>query len=203
MIKITSEDLQDLAIAADTMEQTIKGEDVLRVAGFSMEETIRQQLARIASDPSFHETARSLGAEPSGLYERAADSVESPVIESDGVSVSIPEQGFAQRYFGGTIEAPPGGFLTIPATAEAYGKRARDFDNLRLIIFGDTELAALVAPSRSGGKTDEGDVYYWLVRSVTQEGNKKILPEDEEILEPALQNVVRYIERIWDERMAA
>ena len=105
-----------------------------------------------------------------------------------GVTVTIRHEGIAQRYFGGTITAKPGSALTIPADPEAYGHRAREFNNLRLVIFGNTGRAALVTAratniriGKRGVKAVSSTierVMYWIVKSVNQRPDPTVLPTD-------------------------
>jgi hypothetical protein len=219
-INIQSDEIDNLVTAVETLGGGISGDDIKRNVGLAMQQVIFDHFARLSSDSEHHQTADSLGANRTGFYEKAARGVQQPQLESDGVSVSIEMEGLAQRLFGGTIEARPGSFLTIPARAETYGHRAREFSNLMLIIF-PSGLGALVAPTdtpmkRGRGKRgfgserpsftrtfDEGGVYYWLVKQVTQQPDPTVLPTDDEMLEPALLNAQRFIERIWNEGAAA
>ena len=98
------------------------------------------------------------------------------------------QAGIAQRYFGGDIDAKAGGYLTIPALAAAYGRRAREFD-LRFVIFGNTGKVALLDA--------EGEVYYWLVRHVTQSGDATILPTEEEVIVAAKKAAGDYMDAVW------
>lgn len=221
--EILIENLGDIVTAVETLDQGIAGDDVHDVIGASAFETIHDHFVELAGDSVHHRTSISLGAQRTGFYEKAADAVEKPQLVSEGVLIRVASEGLAQRYFGGTIEAgKTAKLLTIPARAESYGRRADEFDNLKLIMFG-ADKGALVMPAEAAlSKRDRGIrsrvsaihdrpedveergyIYFWLVRSVTQEGDETVLPTDEEIADPALQSVQRYIERIWDERTAA
>jgi hypothetical protein len=138
------------------------------------------------------DTARQndLGGTPTHFYRKGAQATTwSPVAE--GVVIRVDHQGIAQRYFGGTIKAKPGGALTIPADPEAYGKRAREFNNLRLVVFGESGRAALVTAIASNIRIGKRGVkavsstvqrvMYWLVKSVTQEPDPTVLPTDDAI----------------------
>ena len=124
------------------------------------------------------------------------------------VTISINKVGFRQRLEGGTIR-PTGGrkYLTIPAVAEAYGKRAGEFSNLR---FGFTEgrsgglVPALVEASAStvkfgrarkdgtrGVKTGSsgGRAMFFLVRKVFQRADPSVLPTEAQITGAAINAV--------------
>jgi hypothetical protein len=77
-----------------------------------------------------------------GYWDKAADSIQQPNIESDGVSVSVNKPGVALHYFGGTVKpgksisrftGRPTTLLTLPARTEAYGKSAGEFNNLKMV----------------------------------------------------------------------
>ena len=192
-ITIKSDDLQGVIRDVEKLRGAVAGDDVREVMGFAIQEVVQRHFSVLASDAQHHQSALSLGADRTGFYEEARAGTHDPKIEGGGVSVSIEKAGIAQRYFGGTIAATPGSYLTIPALAIAYGKRAREFD-LRLVIFGATGLAALVG---KGGPEDESNVYYWLVRTVTQAADPTVLPTEEEMTETARDRAADYIEQVW------
>lgn len=127
-----------------------------------------------------------------------------------GLSViTISKLGFRQRLEGGKIEAQNAKYLTIPATSEAYGKRAREFSNLR---FGFAEgkygnlMPALIkaAATRSANgrlqgkdaKKNIGNVMYWLTPRVFQRADPSVLPHEDVITTYALAEADKHIRRI-------
>lgn len=214
-ITIESDALSDLQTAVETLGGAVTGRDVMLVMGRAAQQVIKEHFEKIAGDSAHHESSSALGAERSGFYERAANAVQAPQLESDGVVISIEQQGLAQRIFGGDIEPVNAKFLTIPARAETYGHRAKEFENLRFILF-PSGAGALVAAdgggslrgARGGRKALPSmdalgsDVYFWLVKQVHQEPDPTVLPSDEEILDPAIAAAQSYVERVW-ERIAA
>src|SRR5437868_1753608 len=66
-------------------------------------------------------------------YRQAGDSVTTGIVPQ-GAVVSINQIGFRQRLLGGRIAAKAGKYLTIPAAPEAYGHRAREFNDLDFAI---------------------------------------------------------------------
>lgn len=184
-LTIESDDLDKIVALSRDLQEELTSSDLLLIAGRAIRGVTKEHFEMLSRDSTHHQIAQSLGAAPTGFYEEASRAVQEPVVEgTDIVSISIngPE-GLAQRYFGGTIEARPGSYLTIPARAEAYGHRAGEFANLKLIIFGDTGLAALV---EKDAPQDEGSVFYWLVRSVTQASDPTVLPTEEELTDAAI-----------------
>lgn len=133
-----------------------------------------------------------------------------PTAQGDTLTISIGDAGspgMRQHYEGGTITGNP--WLTIPARAEAHGKRAREFNNLRFIRFS-SETAALVV--KAGGETgrrrvrgakgfsnkksgiDEGMILFWLKHSVTQKADPSVLPTSSEILARAIRSAEAFIQ---------
>ena len=195
-LTIREEQLAALQADLEKLAGAVTSDQLALVMGRTLAQVIRDHFVQLSFDRAHHQSAQSLGAAPTGFYERARQGVQQPELESGGVSVSINKEGLAQRVFGGTISAKPGGYLTIPARTDTYGHRASEFPNLRLIVFGETGLAALVDKNEPA---HEGTVYFWLVRSVTQSPDPTVLPSDAEMVDPAIENAQRYIERIWTE----
>lgn len=141
-----------------------------------------------------------------------------------GLSViTISKLGFRQRLEGGKIEAQNGKYLTIPATSEAYGKRAGEFFNLK---FGFAEnkygnlMPALIKASatrkgfvkwkpgskRKGvkqgaldgkdAKKNIGNVMYWLTPRVFQRADPSVLPHEDVVTTYAMADADKYIRRI-------
>jgi hypothetical protein len=195
--------------------------EVRKVMGRAVAQVLKDHFYGLASDAQHHSSADSLGANRTGFYERAAKAVQQPNIENDGFTVSINQVGIAQRLFGGTIEPTTTQWLAIPARTESYGRRPREFDNLKFILFpsGSAALVADSAHSVAGeGFSDkvrggtgvrgargaarqiphsEGLVYFWLVKKVVQQADPTVLPKEEEMTDPALENARAYVERIW------
>lgn len=198
-LKITDEQIELLEAQLEELGQSLSGDAIRLVMGRSIQETLVRHFNELANDSVHHKTADSFGAGRTGFYEQAADAVSlvNPEIEPEGVSVSITgPRGIAQRLFGGPISRADGGYLTIPARTEAYGKRAREFSDLEFILFGRTGTAALA-------QKETGLVYFWLVREVTQAPDPTVLPEEEEMLNPAIAQAQKFIDDLWSEREAA
>jgi hypothetical protein len=195
-IEIERAELDQLVGAATNLGDAVSSDDLKAAIGTGAREKIHDHLIEVAADTQHHQSAESLGANRTGFYERAADTMPTPQVTSEGVVISITEQGFAQRYFGGDITGNP--LLTIPARAEAYGHRAREFD-LKLIKF-PSGIFALIDPAED---PHEGDVWYWLVHEVHQVGDPTILPTDDEIYGAALKAHTDYLQLVWDQQQAA
>lgn len=130
--------------------------------------------------------ANKLGGARTNFYAQAVRSTNYR-LDPDGATVQVNMLGIAQRYYGGEIRPlPPRKYLTIPACAEAYAKRASAFSGLLHVQKYGSRLA-LVENTRSdisrtkSGKvrnrgTKGGRVFYWLVPSVYQQPDPGVLP---------------------------
>ena len=131
--------------------------------------------------------------------------VQNPVIFADQASVSIDHVAFRQKLEGGEIVPVHGEFLTIPALDESYGKRAREFSDLKFGFAPDPETGdlrpALVAQRGTATYIQRGPrakkykavaeevglvALFWLVRRVVQAATPGALPTEEEMLAAAL-----------------
>jgi hypothetical protein len=198
-IEIETAELDRLMTAASGLGEALDSDALKQAMGGAMHDTIVENFRVIALDSQHHQSAQSLGAQPTGFYVEAQQNTQPARIQSDGVSVSIDQEGLAQRYFGGDISARPGSFLTIPARGEAYGHRAREFPFLKLIKF-PSGLYALID---SAEEQHEGSVWYWLVRSVHQQADPSILPTDEQIIGAAIAAGSEYVDQVWEQQLAA
>jgi hypothetical protein len=153
-----------------------------------------------------------------GYYRQAAHGTSVQAVPG-GAKISINQIGIRQRYFGGTIRPRVAKFLTIPACPEAYGMRAREFNDLdmRLVMNPKTGHPqwALVRRASTGlrfhrrkqkdgsikmtvsaGEAVEGKVYFWLARKVTQQPDSTVLPKSALIIEAANTAAVRRLFRL-------
>jgi hypothetical protein len=136
-----------------------------------------------------------LGGQRTHFYGEAAANTTGQA-EGDQVRVSINKQGIRQRFFGGTIKPVNRKFLTIPARAEAHGKTAREFNNLRFAI--DPELGPVLveaertdvdlqprrkklSPVSERARSAGGAVMFLLRRSVTQRPDPEVVPSKEKL----------------------
>jgi hypothetical protein len=132
-----------------------------------------------------------MGGRSTGFWTDAARSTHGEAV-ADGVVITVSKQGVLQRYKGGTIKPRPGKkYLTIPARAEAYGKLASDFNNLRFafteygpaLVEADATQISIGRKKKDGSRTIKnkgetgGKVMFWLRRMVTQRGNEDVIPK--------------------------
>lgn len=163
------------------------------------ENLVRDYLISLAQ--TRHATADALGATPTGHLERAAESVTSSS-DAEAASVSITSPGITRAFGDITITPTKAKYLTIAATAEAYGKRAGAFNDLRLAFFKGGKLALVKADqSRISDRKASGygiekkagekpPIYYWLVKSARQLQDRTLLPSDA-LLKSAAEEGVR------------
>lgn len=151
--------------------------------------------------------ANKLGGKRTHYFAQAARSTNYRS-DVDGVTVAISQVGIGLRYFGGEVRPVNGKYLTIPARAEAHGRRAGEFNNLE-IVWGKNGPRALAERRAtairfnkkgvSRGETRGGGIMYWLVKSVTQTPDPDVLPKSDTILfgaRSALLNHVRVSARL-------
>src|SRR5712692_3534060 len=157
---------------------------------------VRQHFLRLNAS-----RANPLGGPRSNFYAQAARNTRYDVL-TDGVLVSVSQVGIRQRLEGGEIVPRHVKYLTLPAIAEAYGKRAREFPNLTILwrrIAGRTRPVALIEATRPtrGVKTDSlgGKIFFWLVKSVTQPADPSVLPSERELTDSAVTAARDYFDR--------
>jgi len=148
----------------------------------------------------FQQNFRSLpsnaqGFPSSGFWAGAARSTNYLVL-ADSVVINVDKQGVRQRLQGGTI-LPTGGkkYLTVARHPESYGKRAREFSNLKFSIvpgYGPALVAqravATEIASKRGNKGLKAVasllglvVMFQLIRRAFQKPNPKVIPSIFEI----------------------
>lgn len=208
MNSISIDITENVSSALKNLSATLQGESVKAAAGGSAKRIFAQHLAQL--DES---RANKEGWPRQHFFAKAARSVEYQA-EADGVTVSIHQTGIAQRFFGGEIKPVNGRALTIPATAEAYGKRAGEFNNLELIWPRKSSVGMLVERQSdsirigkdrrkghsgetrlSRGKQRGGKVFFWLVSSVTQEPDSSVLPSNELVTDAIVLGILEQIKK--------
>ncbi|MBB5033170.1 hypothetical protein [Prosthecobacter vanneervenii] len=118
-----------------------------------------------------HTTAEQLGASPTGYLTKRAELV-SYTASASGVELAVTGAIF-RRVFGPVVIKPVAAkMLTIPWRAEAYGKRAREFDNLFVYVSRRGNGMAFLA-RREGKKIQ---LYYLLKSIVVLSQDTGLLP---------------------------
>jgi hypothetical protein len=134
------------------------------------------------------------------------------LVQADGVLIRVDQEGVLYQWQGGDIE-PSKTYLTIPATPEAYGHRAREF-NLQFAIVDDgngfhrpaliaqRSIASLVTQTRTGKFKHTADefapvVFYWLVRHAHKEPDPDVIPDEQEIAGTITEAIDAKIQAAW------
>lgn len=157
------------------------------IAGYA--ETLTRQHLKVLAGTR-HKTANRLGAQPSGHLARAAESVTSDGTDQAAV-VSVVSPGLRRAFGPMTIQPRNGAkYLTIPAAAESYNRRARSFNDLRVQVFKGGRLLALVRDGKDGARAQ---VLYWLKTTVSQPQDRSLLPADDEFAQAAYAGVRDYL----------
>lgn len=174
MIARTVIDFQDRATPELQRQMAALAPEKLgKVIGPKLRETFRDHLKRNPRNKK--------GWPSTGFWEDAARSV-TWTSDANSVTISINKLGVRQRYYGGVISAVKAKFLTIPISAQAYGKTVADFPGSFLIT---TPKGAYIV-QYSGGNTAKGrfkkqnatlEFLFKLKRSVSQEENRSIIPD--------------------------
>jgi hypothetical protein len=163
----------------------------------------------------FQEHLRALGSNRQGypsthFWEKFARNVRWEA-EQNGVTVIIPpatvqgrQVGLRQAVFGGPIYPQNARFLTIPISPISYGHLPEDFPGLFVVRTTDgaflcqrsDDAAAQKVPRVAGQRGQGGTagsqpqpqlIFLFRLRSeVSQTGNLKVMPADEDILQTAL-----------------
>lgn len=156
-----------------------------RVAGEAAAQAVRDHFVKLDSS-----RPNALGGRRTHFWGKAARSVTSSPTK-DGAEVTVSHTGVRQRLYGGTIRAVNAKYLTVPARAEAHGRRARSFKNLKFVPFASGSRALVV----TGGKRSKraGLVMYWLVPSVTQAADPSVLPSEAQLQEAVSAAASEYL----------
>lgn len=113
------------------------------------------------------------------------------------VSVWVSDPRFAQKVFGGRIQAKRAGALTIPVEEQAYGRTAATFEKetglkLFLVKTGKGDFQNAVLAIAGPGKTLQ--VEYILAKSVTQDKDPTALPERKQLERQLLERGQKYLD---------
>lgn len=189
-------DIRDLATPIlRNLPAAINSQRMAAVIGQAVANTVRGHLFRLDG-----ERPNKLGGDRTHFYSGAAKAT-SYTAEPGQATVNINAVGFRQRLEGGVIRPVKGKFLTIPATAEAHGRRASEFNNLRFAVLGGHPalIEAQATTLKIGGKRKDGSrnisgaststglkVFFWLARSVNQQPDPTVLPPDSEMVDAAV-----------------
>ena len=142
---------------------------------------------------SRHSTAQRLGASPTNYLTEAVNAASDASVvkaDGDGVTLHLRHPVISRAFRDIHIEAKGAGALTIPISAMAYGRRASEFDlySFRSKTTGNSFLAL-----RQDDRGAKPLLMYLLVRSVTQQQDRSLMPSGDEILDAAASGLSRYV----------
>ncbi|MES2706400.1 MAG: hypothetical protein V4726_07335 [Verrucomicrobiota bacterium] len=146
-----------------------------------------------------HKTANALGAEPTHFFAKAAGSVKASGTD-DGVTMTMQRAGLSRAFFTYHLRPIRSRLLTIPIKKESYGKRAREFKDLKWRTFtkedkaaGKTDTAGLVLGRPAEEKGGMFIALFAGTKKATVPQDRKILPSDEEWLKAAGIGLTAYL----------
>ena len=204
--------------ASDTLQRLItavKGREYTTPVGEAGKGVLMTHFAAKNADPKSHRTAMGFGAAPTDLYAEFAQSTSwQPSFA--GVTLSVDHVAARQRLEGGTIKPVNSTYLTIPARSESYGKRAREFGETLMVLFGRNGPYALAAKAdhmrtlrrgpRAGqlvpvrgeekGTAGAGGVYFFLVSESTQPPDPTVLPDNEKLFKGIEASLGTWLDRL-------
>lgn len=176
--------LHELLQALQLGEQREFLEDV----GDAFEALTSEHITRASA--TRHKTAARLGATPTGYLERLAGAVESsPAPGGGGVRMRLQGEIFKRAFDEVQVTAQEADMLTIPWHEEAYGRRAREFDNL--FVYQSKRGQAFLARPAGKGRLD---FLYLLKKSVTLPQDRGLLPSEAAYLAEAERIAQVYVE---------
>jgi len=189
-------------------QRVLRSGAVERVMGQTAAEAVREHLSGLDST-----RPNMLGGRRTHFWGAAAKST-SWEAQPGEATVSINQVGIRQRLLGGRIVPTKGKYLTIPASPDAYGRRAGQFDNLRFGFAVNPQgnlqpaLVEAGAPAASfGGRPKDGSravkrgagvggkVMFWLVTQVYQQADPSVLPSTKQLEDVAVSAANRFIAR--------
>lgn len=149
---------------------------------------VRSHLSRLGSWK--HESANRLHAQPTGFLQKAARGTVFNASENGG-EVIIPAP-LGRAFHDVEIRPKNAAALTIPASAEAYGKRAGVLAALGWKIWKPKGKKFLMG-SVNG---EDPKILYWLKESVRQRQDRELLPSEDEMYRVASGAMMAEIRRI-------
>lgn len=148
---------------------------------------VRGHLSRLGTWK--HQSAAQLHAQPTGFLQKAARGTVFNASENSG-EVIIPAP-LGRAFHDVEIRPKSAAALTIPASAEAYGKRASVLAALGWKIFRPKGERFLMGAK----KGEDPKILYWLTASVKQKQDRELLPSDDELKTTAATAMMAVIRR--------
>lgn len=147
-----------------------------------------------------HYSAGRLGATPTGFLEKAARKTVFHSDMSHG-EVVIPSPGFGRAFHDINITPKSKPFLTIPAHAHAYGRRASELRALGWKLFRPAVKGTHKSDNRKrdllmGYRDGETVCLYILKLRVHQRQDRSLLPSDDALTTTAARAMYGEIQRV-------
>ena len=190
MIKVTST-ISETSVKLGKWVSQVGGAGrklLFSVASNAVAILVRSHLSRLGSWK--HESANRLHAQPTGFLQKAARGTVFNASENGG-EVIIPAP-LGRAFHDVEIRPKQAAFLTIPAAAESYGKRASVLSALGWKIWRPKGRKFLMGSV----KGVEPKILYWLKESVNQPQDRELLPSDDDMHRVAAAAMMAEIRRI-------
>lgn len=190
MIKVTS-NISETTVRLGKWVSKVGGagrRNLFSAAANAVAILVRSHLSKLGSWK--HASAEKLHAEPTGFLQKAARGTVHQANE-DGGEVIIPAP-LGRAFHDVEIRPNVAGALTIPASAEAYGKRAGTLAALGWKIWRPKKRDFLMGSIRG----EDPKILYWLRESVRQKQDRSLLPSDADLQQMAAGAMMAEIRRI-------
>lgn len=163
-----------------------------KVAAYGVMNLVKRHLRTLNS-----ERPNKLGGKRLNFYADARRATHMVSDSREGI-VAISKTGFAQRFYGGTINPVKGKYLTIPINPAAYGCRVSDFPGAFVARIKGKAYIAQKATEKSSLQ-----LLFALVASVTQQADPSVLPDRDAIQRRAASSIGSLIRKIAAEPSTA
>ena len=190
MIKVTS-NISETAVHLGAWASKVGGagrRNLFSAAANAVSILVRSHLSKLGSWK--HESAERLSAQPTGFLQKAARGTVHHANDTGG-EVIIPAP-LGRAFHDVEIRPKEAPYLTNPASAEAYGKRAGVLAALGWKIWRPKKRDFLMG-SINGV---EPKILYWLKESIHQKQDRDLLPSDNEMHSAAAGAIMAEIRRI-------
>lgn len=191
--------------------QKAKGDGYLRSIGVEVRTFMRSFYFALNTLSPHKPYPNGLGKRTNYWAEAARQTAWS--VEGNAALVTVNQPGIASRQKAQTITPKNKKYLTVPAIAEAHGRVASDFGNLRYVEFhkkdGSIARALMEGGPKGATKGQSGKrvpglnlyrkltghhwrVYFWLVKAVNIKADPGAFPDWRDVAMVARQAVMNY-----------
>lgn len=199
----------NMSIVENTATPAIQ-ESLARASGRGIKRAVGTACVRLLQEHLHSLGPNKRGWPSSGFYAGAARGSGWDVTD-EGIEIYCDNEAhpgaMRQRYHGGTIRMKDK-MLAIPARQEFAARSPTEFTNLRLAIFSTGTMALVVGKGGVGrvnfatgreqnvsgaGARSESMVAYWLKEEVEQEGDKDVIPTEEQFAQTAIEACAEFM----------